>query len=545
VTTIPSREITAAVALALEDSREFTVSSTTDLEREMTSLGIHPPLSVAEQVRVGQRLRVEKVLTGALAVLNVDSRTGRAQVEVRLMMLDVAVGEYLDGAVVSIVSKAIPGWSGDANQVMGQALREGAEAAVTRMLSARVRRGNVDMVDDLGNVNTNLGTNDGMELGSELLVMRPTWQPDVEEVILRRVGVIRISDVEANLSMAQTVEGAIPTTGDKVFRLYKPVGVAQAEAKSRRIKGTGQMLGALLLLLGLVAVAGGPTSASPSRVGAALTQARPGENPSFAVTADYLIDMLDGRRSEAYSDDVPFRSVEDKEVTFQFMEAGTGGEGTQTDATVTVSYNDPALERGIRYYYRVRRIIEPLLPPGSNPPIATAQVALVVPVITLAPDSRILSDPSPAAGPITYFTPPVQIEPANGAANQRNQSVQFTWQPSQGANEYLVEIFPNSDPDGLLSPIIQSPVIRQPYSTTLNYTFTANQTYWWRVGARQTGDQNPPVNQLTGRSGWLYSAMRSFATAPRPPDAPGTSHILTPVRAGQRGWWGSDRSQRR
>ena len=568
------REATAAAALALEDSKEYVVISTTDLDRELAALHLTPPLSTSQQVRVGERLHADKVVIGTLASLAVDSSSGRARADLHLMLLDVGIGEYLDGAVAAIETRAIPGFSGDVAAVTHEALREVAESAVTKMLSTTVRRGTVEMVDDLGNININLGTDDGLQVGSELLVMRPTWQPDVEQVIMRRVGTIKLMDAESNMSIAHRAEGSLPTTGDRVYRIYKPVSAQMAVARQKKIKAGAQLVAAGLLLLGLVAIATGPTTASGSRIVCGLAQAAPGSdpvvrlevntnntsidkthgwlvfraanNPDFPAVAQYLIDAIPGQRMTVYSDEpFEYRVVEDLEITFQYLE-----EGDIEDGNVNVSFNDTPLVRGTRYFYRIRRIIEPLGRPGQDPPIATAQIEPVDPVIEPDPDDRVLSDPSNSCGPVTFFTSPLLSTPDNGSTSQRTDAVTFTWQPSLGANEYRVQVFPSSDPDGLNSPILQSAVVRDTGAAILNATienFSGSTTYWWRVGARQSADPTRPLNLMTGVREWLYSSMRSFTTVTTPPTPPGTAGaegrpIHVPAQHG--GWWGGDRRNR-
>lgn len=568
------REVTAAAALALEDAREFIVISTTDLDREMAALRLKPPLGTPEQIRLGSRLHADKVLVGSLTDLKVDAATGRARATLRLMLLDVAIGEYLDGAVASIETKAIPGFSGDVAAVTNEALRQVADAAVAEMLGSSVRRGTVELVDDLGNVNINLGTSQGLDIDSELLVMRPTWQPDVERVIMRRVGIIRVTEIESNMAVARAIEGSIPTTGDRIYRVYKPVAAQAQESRERKFKSGAQLIAGIALLFGLVAVATGPTTASGSSLECALAQARPGADPevlltvntgqtalsrthgwlffrhttsNFPAVAQYLIDAVRGQRlpNNQHSDEpFEYRVVEDFEITFEFLEEDSLEEGS-----VTVAYNDPPLVRGTRYYYRVQRVVEPLGRPGENPPIATAQIEPTDPEIEADPDSSVLSEPSNSCGPVTFFTPPVLSLPANGAPSERTDAITFTWQPSVGANEYVVQVFPSDDPDGIRAPILQSTIIRDSGSSVLNATIRnfSPGTYWWRVGARASGDPERPINLMTGEQAWLYSSMRTFSTVQTPPPVPGSaagparpSNI--PGRHG--GWWGSDRRSR-
>ena len=486
------------------------------------------------------------------------------------MMLDVSIGEYLDGAAVAIDTKAIPGFNGDVSQVTHEALRTAAEASVGKMLSASVRRGTVELVDDQGNINVNLGINDGIEVGTELLVMRPTWQPDVEQVIMRRVGVIRVAEIEANLSVAHSSEGAMPTTSDRIYRLYKPYSVIQAEHRSNKIKSSTQMVAGLLLLLGLATLANGPTTTTPSGItSSSLTQQAPGQdpfvriafrtgstgkdathgflvfrasnNPDFPAVAQYLVDMIQGY-ANTYTDD-PTRNDQTTAMTVPFKYEDGTSEGALTDGDVTATFIHGAMTVGNRYFYRLRRITDPLPAPGANPPIAgTAQA--VIPIITPTPDWGVITEASNSAGPITYFTVPLQSSPTAGQSNLPTTGITFSWQTVTGANEYIVEIFPSTDPDGRQSPILQSAVQRSTNATimssTINGPFSGTTTYYWRVGARQTSDPVKPLYEMTGKYGWLYSTMRAVTTATSPPTPPGSTTAQSrkvPVRHG--GFWGA------
>lgn len=569
------REVTAAAALALEDRKEYIVTSTVDLEREMQALRMKPPLSTPEQVRLGQRLHVEKVLVGNLVDLRVDSGNGQARVVLHLQLLDVGIGEYLDGAAVSIQTKPIPGFSGDVSQVTHEALRQAAEAGVEQMLSATVRRGTVEMVDDQGNVNINLGTDDGIANGDDLLVMRPTWQPDVEQVIMRRIGTIRIAEAEAGMATARTVQGAVPTTGDRIYRIYKPVSAMAEQERSKKVKRGSQMLAALLLLVGVAAMGTGSTSASPSQVSCYMNQESPGavptielrihtgstagarthgfvvyrgtNNRNFLTSATNMIAVTDDPSFSVFSDEALTTEYADSEFEFDYRDE----EGEIDQGTVTYAYVDFPLVAGSRYYYRVRRIIDPLQPPGTNPPIGTTQVEdLPEPNLEVDP-SNAISEASAACGPVTFFVPPVLgSTPAANSTSVTTENITFTWQSTVGANEYQVEVFPESDPDGTSEPLFRTSIVRTtgttstPLSVVLRGPLSSETTYWWRVGARQSSDAHKPV--YNGKSAFLYSEMRKFTTALTPPPTPtsaGIRNTTIPTRHG--GWTGAGRSGRR
>lgn len=569
----------AAISIALQESRELVVTSTTDLEREMRALGIVLPVSKAEQVRLGTALRVEKVLTGKVTELSVNSRTGQARCSLEITMLDVGVQENLDGAAVTVTTPPIPGWSGDLGNVVNDALRAAANSAVTQMLAKRVRRGHVDLITDRGEVNINLGIGDGVNVGSEFLVMRPTWSSDLERTIMRRIGTIVMGEVHAHMAWGRVVEGATPQTGDRVYKLHVPPVRQKEIARSASRKNTGQILAAVGILLGIYNAGTGATSATPSALTGNLSQAtfgdpptvvlqvqtsnteiertrgwviyRAANNPYFPTQPVYIIDVIEGRKlpQNRYSDDPNAAYAVEGEFTYDYP----GEEGEREDADVEYSYNHWPMTIGSKYYYCVRRVIEPLMPPGFNPPIATQQVfePIEEPELTIDVEyGEPLSTPSNHLGPITYFTPPQLSSPAHGAPNQELTNVRFTWQVSEGADLYRVELYDYRDPFGRGNPYWVSPEMRvSAGQREMSYTFSAPSAgdglipasaYYWRVGARASGDAAKPICRDLGREGYLYSAMREFQTVMGPP-APVQSGEQTKPAGRKPGFFGSVR----
>lgn len=572
-------KIASAVALAMEDSREFIVSSSFDLEREMDALGFTQPLSETQLIALGEALRVDKVLTGKITDLSVDEKTGRARCSAEMRMLDVKIGAYLDGAQVSIETEAIPGWSGQVSKAINNALRQAAEMAVERMLADRTRRGQVAVVTDVGEVNTNVGIGDGVVVGDEMLVMRPRWQADLEETVLRRVGVITLTDVQTNQSWARIKEGATPKTGDLLYQLYTPETVIKSQEKQRSVTKIVQGLAALALLVGIYNTGTGDTTATESDLAGWLEQATMGadptvvlkvhsstteaddtegwliyrgqNNPYFPAQPSHIIDMIRGKKlpSDRYSDD-PFRTeyIEGQEISFPYF----GDEGEQEVATVTASYNHEALSAGQRYFYAVRRIIKPLFPPGFNPPTGTAQVEEPVqPSLEWDPEeAKVISDISEYIGPITFFTPPTLSEPEDNAPNQDVGNIRFVWQVSEGADTYRVELYGPNDRMGRGNVVWASPEMKASSgATTMSATFdvadpslglSPDTTYYWRVGAYASADDQRPKNRELDKQGWLYSEMRSFNTATLPP-GPLSIDESRPKTDRTPGWFGTVR----
>ncbi|MBM3498628.1 MAG: hypothetical protein FJX74_08135, partial [Armatimonadetes bacterium] len=243
---------TDAVALALSDSREFLVTPAREVDREVKALALTPPLSTVEAVRLGKRLDVDSVCYGDIISAAVDTRTGKGEVQLQVMMLDVEAAEVLDGATVAVATKPVPGWSGTEADILNEALREAAEEAVARTLATRVQRGTIEAVLPSGTAEINLGSQDGAAAGMKLVVMRPVYLKELETVTLRKIGYLEVSRIQPDICYADPIKDVAPRTGDYVLRVYQPHAVVQAEAaKQDRMKflwglGTIAILGALV-----------------------------------------------------------------------------------------------------------------------------------------------------------------------------------------------------------------------------------------------------------------------------------------------------------
>jgi len=557
-TEVLSEKATDAMALALEDSREFVVTSKRDLERELGNLGMTTPLSVEEQVRLAKRLDVEKVLTGRVTALAVDGRTGECAVKLQVRVLDTATVEYLQGTEVAIRTKVVPGWTGDESQVINEALRQAAETVTMQMLGGRITTGYVTSVNDVGVAIINVGAGDGVLAGTEMVLMRPTYQKDLDVMTTVKVGTVAVGKVASDMCYARPVAGGRAKVGDRAYALYKPPVRLALARRSKGISKAATLVAALGLVFALVEVGSGEhVGGAPEGVCANLYQQSPGDEavirihvpnqwvplteqihgwlffrkegtPSLALSPENLVGVVDESRLPGNVwDDYP-ESVADLQIAYGFIYYNE--EGEQEDGDVDIVYNHPPLEEGSTYYYRVRRITEPQYPAGSGAPITAQQVGtqqqvFVEPSIDVDPYDA-LSEGSAPTNPVTYFNPTILQSPDDGAQNQSTTSITFTWDGARGANEYLLQVFPDDDPDCLRNAVHQSPVMRQGTAGTMHWTidanFTANSRFYWRVGARRSGEAEP-VNGFGNQTGWLFSSTRSFRTAVAPPPPPGTS----------------------
>ena len=561
IDSVMSQKATDALVLAMNASREYQVTSSMDLRRELQQLDLQPPLSVSEQVRLGDRLAVDRVATGEVQHLRINERTGQADVELSVAMLDVRTGEHLNGTIVSTTTKVIPGWQGERARVINDALREIAEIAVSELLRNRTAEGMVTSVNDFGVATINVGRDDNIVPGMEILLMRPMWQRDLEEMILVKVGRYSVSDSTARLATITPIagdDGGFASVADRALRLYRGPERMQAHKRSQQQQHTLTVAAGVLALLGVVAVATGSASDdAPRGVRSHLYQQAPGDEAVIRVNADRASVPLDDQvfawlffRSEGQQNfGLMARNlvgavlesrlpggVWDDSPGFQTFEVGREftwitAAGDEETGDIDLLFHAFPLQPGRTYYHRVQRIVEPPQRAGSGAPIVTSQIGsaqipddLDDPELSVSPASALGEGSKPTAG-ITYFTPPVLQSPEDGAQNQSTSSITFTWGATLGANEYLLEVFPEDDPDGVRQPRFRA-LMRQDTTGTMFHTITDNfapsERFYWRVGARRSGEPEPESG-LLGRRGWLYSSIRTFTTAAAPPPPPGSN----------------------
>lgn len=558
VNSVVSQKATDALALAMEASREYLVTSSMDLQRELDQLELTPPLSDAEMVRLGDRLAVDQVASGEITSLRINDKTGEVQIGLSVSMLDVKTGEYLNGANVSRTTKPIPGWHGEEARVLNDALREIATDAVSEVLANRIEEGYVTSVNNFGVATLNVGADDKLEPGLVMLLLRPVWQRDLEEMMMVKVGRYSVSEVSARSSTIAPISGqsAHARVGDRAYKLYRGPERMEAYQRDKSQKKTLTMVAAIAAILGVVAVANGSsTEDAPKGVRAHLFQHAPGDEAvirvsvadstlplddqifawlfyrsdgqqNFSLLAQNLVGaVLESRLPGRVWDDGPQFGTYEVEREFTFITA----EGEEEDGSIELLFHDFALQAGHTYYHRVQRVIEPPQRAGSGAPITTDQIGtaqeeLDDPVLEVDPADALAEGSRPTSG-VTYFTPPILQSPEDGAQNQSTNQVTFTWNATLGANEYVLQVFPEDDPDGLRAPRYQATIRRDTSGTmfhTINDTFDSSSRFYWRVGARRAGEPLPENGRLNQR-GWLFSDIRAFETAAAPPPPPGTS----------------------
>ncbi len=558
---------TDALALALEDSRSYRVISKADLQRELTAQDMTPPLNESMQLRVGQDLQADVVVTATLTKLAPDGSNGAVSVAMDLRAYNIPIRAVLSGAAVQVNTKAIPGFNGDLVPVINEALRQVAEAAVAEMERTRIRHGSIYLVDDQGVITTDLGINDGVGAGTRLLVMRGYWDRSLEQTVMRPLGVIELTGVQVRLSQAKVVSGRTPRIGDRVYVLYSPPSEVKSIQKGHKTTSSLRLLAAGALILGIVATATGNQNITPPVVGALVSQEFPGSTPVIRVnisrnlnpdpehthaflfyrgrSAGFVADAtamgdgtLDGGPLVAIVPDAHLNYYEDtqdrqvgitSDISFDFFSRA----GEQETGTLTATYNHAELVAGNTYYYKVRRLVDPWRPILPNP----QQEFIAVTFAVDPPDA--LGNPSPATPPVTYSLPAVQQRPL-GSTTVNPQAATFEWMPSRGADQYQVQVYLDRE----LTQLVTASPTRTAATgqTLLRYTFNdfifpGDTTMWWVVASRTSGETKPSCKVGGSRTlPWVLSERTSFKTVALPP-GPAAAAVEGGRPTGVRGWW--------
>ncbi len=383
---IVTEKATDAVALALEDSGEFRVISRQDTKAALSELGLEPPFMDGQQVRIGEHLMVDKVVTGVIHEVKVNDRTGQCRVRLEIKAMDVRLKAILDGAIVEVETRPIPGWQGEDATIANEALRLAAEKVVSEILRRHVPRGSVLQVDEMGMIMLSIGQNEGVYEGQEMLVVRPDWNPDLKEVEIRAVGEMQIFQASARTSKGKALAGSQwPQTGDKVYALYTPARVVSEMEHKHHITKSLRLGWAFAMLAGVLAIGLSKGTTAPPGADVQIAQEGAGGTPYIRVNTDRglipdtsqvhawlfyrgevepltepenIVGATSQARLDMYADDPAARLSVPFATAFTYFDRT----GAQADGTVDLTYDDPALMVGSSYYYKVQRVVDPIMP---------------------------------------------------------------------------------------------------------------------------------------------------------------------------------------
>jgi hypothetical protein len=523
-----------AVSTLLLGTNRFDILPRETVERIYRELELTPPITrELDILRVGQALSAEIVITGEIkeARINAGRQGKSADVVLVVRGIDVSSGYTVLGAAVKGQSTERPGDVAD-DVVLNDAVNYAAQKAVDVMLSQQVDIATVLTTPTTDTVQLNKGSRQGIKLGMEMVVTRGREQ----------VAMIRVVDLATDSSTGRVLrsnKGVAP--GDRARAIYnipnvtlnsKGDGMTTSRARSA-FKGLGSSATLMtLLVVGALAVTigggGGDMGTGDFRTEASTLNdgITPGVKLSWTPNifsggrgrvewhvwrSDYIptpVVVVPGPESSGF--DTPFPRT----YSWRILNNIVGTTECEEDPGAT-PFDDPApgVIPGTTYLYQLSLVykLSALDVPGGTGGggdfcfFQTARQS--------------------AVGPSTPVTPVDLLSPPNGATDI-GSIIQFSWNSTPGADQYVVEIstqanFANANNmrvvarvDSLLTGGISSDPI------DFSAIYPSTQRLYWRVGARNSVDVPGPVRDKLGER-YVFSRPFQFDRIIPPPPPPG------------------------
>lgn len=530
---------TDAVATLLAGTNRFNIVGRETVERIYKELDMTPPITRdLDILRVGQALDSEVVITGEIQDARVNKSANGKSADVVLVVrgIDTASGLPIMGAAVHGQSSERPGDVSD-DVVLNEAINYAAQQAVTAMTTQQVDVATVLTTPSTRTVQLNKGSRQGLKVGMVMVVTRGREQ----------VARIRISEVSPDLATATTittVKGVAP--GDKARVVFDNIpkvtltgrpGVARVRAAKHGDASTALLTLLVVGALALTIQSGGGENGPGNFITEATTQAD-GVTPGVRLT--WHPNIFNGGRGRVEwqvwrQDYIPtpvlvFRGTESRGFDFpgtrvqNWRDMGTTIGGTEcVDDPGGQAFEPPApgIQAGVTYMYLISLIykLSPLdLPGGGGGGNAT--------------DCFFQTGRQAAEGPVTPLDPVNLTTPVNGATDI-GSVVQFSWNSTPGASEYVVELSTRADfrsrsnmvAIAHVASILQGGVSTDPIN--ISALFPGVRRIYWRVGARNAVDVPGPVPDVLGEryvfGSQLGVTVFQFDRLIPPPPPPGKS----------------------
>ena len=535
-----------ALVVELKRSDRFDVSTRASVQAGMDDMGFRAPLSHTQLLRLGQTIlkgdvgQTSAMVEGDVTSLKVKGNPRTAEVEMIVRMVDVASGEFINGAVTTGRSQLRIGDNPDDDRLIEEAVNDAAYKAVNTMVDYIIPEATVMNTMGTNDILLNKGAREGIKRGMKMIVFR-------RGELVGKIEVMDVTPNDATASVIHAPKGVKPE--DKVRAVFdvpvvhgKGGGVEEAPAKESRAPKSsrrGGSRGGSGMLKGLVLLAGLAFLFNPGRgtedVGA--VTARAGLSPDIpspegGVKVSWNIKKLGGGRNilEYHiwrdNDPTPIGSSIPAGLTFFIDDVGAGTRSVtyqvvdpnlNTKTSATAAVNRPAT--GVPHQYYVSAVYEIEKPAGTGTfkYFETDKTPTGLATVT----RRMLVGPS---GDL--------VQPSMGATDVDLVSgINFQFNSRQGADTYIIQVSTSpifTAPEFTSSIIQYSPAIDNATIlfdsgdiSALFGALTEGTQLWWRVGARNSLDRPGPLPNL-GRANmnFLFSDPSNFAVAATPPPPP-------------------------
>jgi hypothetical protein len=246
-----ARAATDAVAGEYQKLRKFEVLARGEIEQQLRDLDLATPLDKTGFLRLGRALQTESLITGEVNAVTFVGNPKQAQVVLTVRVVDIASGEPINGAVATGFSNRRPGYTGDDDTLVQEAIRNAAFEAVRIINNYTIPEATILSTRAGKEVLLNRGIRGGLQPGMEMIVVRRG----------EAVGRIRVTQVSDSDAVAEIIEfGRGIQSEDRARAIFR---VPTVEVKAGRVvterprqRGEGnKLLRALgpILIIGLIA----------------------------------------------------------------------------------------------------------------------------------------------------------------------------------------------------------------------------------------------------------------------------------------------------
>lgn len=528
-----ARAATDAVASEYQKSGKFEVLARGEVDQQLKDLDLALPLDRTGFLRLGRALQTESLITGEVNAVNFVGSPKQAQVVITVRVIDIASGEPVNGAVATGFSNRRPGFTGDDDTLVQEAIRNAAFEAIRIINNYTIPEATILTTRAGREVLLNRGIRGGLQPGMEMIVVRRG-----EEV--GRIRITQVSDSDAVGEITDFGRGI--QSEDRARAIYRVPSVqvrgGKITTEQPRRRGEGnKLLRSLgpILIIGLIAFGvARASSGGNTPVQDVLAEAGADANFEPFVRISWKTTLF----AKSGSDTIQWQVYRSDFI-------GTDGNGNLQPIGVTPGnqnfFIDTEDARTFSYASLPREGSEDLEfeelegAPGVAPGRTyTYQLALVYRERIDAEGSQLilfkLSD-RVRSGQATVLLPVQLLTPIQRSEDVDPKDVRFSWLAAEGANAYRVEVstdptFRDRNRTFVTNEILSTAVGGTPVSTErvnletvlLNRLGLLGQrvTLYWRVGSRNLGDNPGP---LPGPGGlrYVWSRPFEFTTQELPP----------------------------
>lgn len=531
-----ARLATDAVVVEMSKTNRYDVSITrTMMKEKMEELGLRPPLTKLDLVRLGEVVSADAMLEGAIKSVQLagSGPTRRASVTLVVQMVDEASGEIINGAVQTGTSSARVGYTADDNSLITEAINSAAFLAVKTMIDYVIPEATVMVNIGGSQVMINKGERDGIKPGMRMIVLR-------DKEIIGYLDVTSVDPTDAYARVVKSMRGIQPQ--DKARAIFEMPVVSNAlksaplpsgaPSKSRMGGGSASKIGKFLLgaaiVFGLISLFKGGTGTPDGPKATASGPMVIRWDPTLYSHGQNVYELQVIRDQDAGdAGAIPVRAIRD---SGQWNAGWTDMTGLYANTPTAITYNQmlmgsttptvvqytvPAEGYGTTHVYQLRALLREQSGVDSNG-AASYKYSLTK------------FGSSITATAVQPVTSDRIVMPLNGdpllVSQLRTGDANLTWTtpPATGADQYQVTVQPVQPGTG---PTWQSSIIYYGSGSTLSLpdadrlalaSILSSPSYVgkemkWRVDAKHNGDTYP---------GWTEGAWVVFRIGGTPGGPP-------------------------